>query len=282
MIDFSLQKTLSSAEGQLELDVKARLEKGQFISLYGISGAGKTSLLRMLAGLMKPDSGFIAVNGTVWFDGTAKIDIAPQQRQIGFVFQDYALFPNMNVRENISFGLGKNDPRHIVDELLELTGLTRLAAGKVHALSGGQQQRVALARAIARRPSILLLDEPLSAVDNAMRLQLQDTLAEIHRRFALTTILVSHNENEIIRLSDTVIELEQGRFQRQATPTEFFLQRDGASLLTGKVVSVEDNGNLVILLDNRMLRIDRAGQDLRIDDRVVLDCNGGAPVVRKL
>jgi molybdate transport system ATP-binding protein len=121
MIDFSLQKTLSSAEGRLELDVNARLEKGQFISLYGVSGAGKTSLLRMLAGLMKPDSGFITVNGTVWFDAARKIDIAPQHRQIGFVFQDYALFPNMNVRENVSFGLNRNDPRHIVDELLEVS-----------------------------------------------------------------------------------------------------------------------------------------------------------------
>lgn len=282
MIDFSLRKTLTSAEGRLELDVNARLEKGQFISLYGISGAGKTSLLRMLAGLMKPDSGFITVNGTVWFDGAKKIDIAPQHRQIGFVFQDYALFPNMNVRENISFGLKKNDPQHIVDELLELTGLTRLAAGKVHSLSGGQQQRVALARAIARRPSILLLDEPLSAVDNAMRLQLQGTLSEIHKRFALTTILVSHNENEIIRLSDTVIELEQGRFQQQATPTAFFLKRDGPSVLTGNVVSIEENGSLVILLDNRMLRVDSAGQRFNIDDRVELTCNGSVPSIRKL
>lgn len=281
MIDFSLQKTLSSAEGRLKLDVNARLEKGQFISLYGISGSGKTSLLRMLAGLMKPDSGFITVNGTVWFDAAKKIDIAPQHRQIGFVFQDYALFPNMNVRENVSFGLGRNDPRHIVDELLELTGLTRLAGGKVHALSGGQQQRVALARAIARRPSILLLDEPLSAVDNAMRVQLQDTLSEIHQRFALTTILVSHNENEIIRLSDTVIRLEQGRFQQTARPVEFFRERYGASVLTGNVVSVEENGSLVILLDNRMLRVHSAGQAFNIDDRVVLDCSKGVPLLRK-
>jgi len=282
MIDFSLQKTLSSAEGRLELDVKARLEKGQFISLYGVSGSGKTSLLRMLAGLMKPDNGAIIVNGTVWFDAAKKINIDPQHRQIGFVFQDYALFPNMSVRENIAFGLNRNDPRHIVDELLELTGLTKLAGGKVQSLSGGQQQRVALARAIARRPSILLLDEPLSAVDNAMRVQLQGTLAEIHRRFALTTILVSHNEDEIIRLSDTVFQLEQGRFQQRAAPTEFFLKRQDASVLTGNVVSVEANGSVVILLDNRMLRVDTAGQAFNIHDRVVLDFDNGAPSIRKL
>lgn len=282
MIDFSLRKTLKSAEGRLELELNAKVENGQFISLYGISGSGKTSLLRMLAGLMKPDSGFITVNGASWFDAEKKIDIAAQHRQIGFVFQDYALFPNMSVRENIAFGLGRKDPRHIVDELLELTGLTKLAGGKVQSLSGGQQQRVALARAIARRPSILLLDEPLSAVDNAMRVQLQDTLSEIHKRFALTTILVSHNEDEIIRLSDTVFQLDQGRFQQAATPAEFFLKRHDASMLTGNVVSVEENGSLVILLDNRMLRVGSSGQNFNIDDKVVLHCIDGIPSIRKL
>ncbi|WP_298737466.1 ATP-binding cassette domain-containing protein [uncultured Chitinophaga sp.] len=281
MINFALQKTLSSADGPLQLDVQARFEKGQFISLYGVSGAGKTSLLRMLAGLMKPDSGVITVNGTVWYDAAGKIDLAPQHRQIGFVFQDYALFPNMNVRENIAYGLRKRDPQHMVDELLELTGLSRLAAAKVHALSGGQQQRVALARAIARQPSVLLLDEPLSAVDNAMRMQLQDTLAEIHQRFALTTILVSHNENEIVRLSDVVIELEQGRFQRQAKPADFFVKKDEGAVLTGRVVAVEDNGELVILLDNRMLRV-AGGEGLKVDDRIALERHGGVPSVRKL
>jgi molybdate transport system ATP-binding protein len=115
-----------------------------------------------------------------------------------------------------------------------------------------------------------------------MRMQLQGTLAEIHRRFALTTILVSHNEDEIIRLSDTVFQLEQGRFQQQAAPAEFFLQRDNAAVLTGNVVSVEANGSVVILLDKRMLKVDVAGQAFKIDDRVVLDCNNGTPLIRKL
>ena len=115
-----------------------------------------------------------------------------------------------------------------------------------------------------------------------MRVQLQGTLAEIHRRFALTTILVSHNEDEIIRLSDTVFQLEQGRFQQQAAPTEFFLNRQDAAVLTGNVVSVEANGSVVILLDNRMLRVDTAGEPFNIDDRVVLNCNNGVTTIRKL
>src|SRR5689334_23790854 len=164
MIDFALQKKLHTADGEMYLQIKVQIESGKFVSLYGSSGAGKTSVLRMLAGFMKPDSGCIKMNDVVWFDASKRINVQPQQRSIGFVFQDYALFPNMNVRENIVFALNKNDSTAIVDELLEVTGLTNLAARKIQALSGGQQQRVALARAIAKKPAILLLDEPLAAI----------------------------------------------------------------------------------------------------------------------
>ncbi len=132
---------------------------------------------------MKPDDGSIKMNEVVWFDTSKKINLEPQQRKTGFVFQDYALFPNMNVRENIAFALNKHDPVTIVDELLELTGLSMLASRKIQTLSGGQKQRVALARAIAKKPLLLLLDEPLSAIDNTMRLQLQTAYGSPHRRF---------------------------------------------------------------------------------------------------
>jgi len=272
MIDFSLQKTLHTAEGEMQLRVSAKIESGQFIGLYGASGAGKTSILRMLAGFMKPDNGFIKVNDAVWFDASEKNNLEPQQRKIGFVFQDYALFPNMNVRENIAFALSKNESKNIVDELLEVTGLTNLAARKIQALSGGQQQRVALARAIAKRPSILLLDEPLSAIDNAMRLQLQDTLREIHKRYALTTILVSHNANEIIRLADIVIHLEQGRFQQQTTPALFFRNGNDASALTGNIISIDENGYAVVLIENRMVSLPAAREKFNINDKVEITC----------
>jgi len=273
MISFSLQKVLHTAEGEIQLQVNARVEKGTFISLYGASGAGKTSILRMLAGFMKPDNGFINVNNTVWFDASRKRDLAPQQRKIGFVFQDYALFPNMNVRENISFALEKNEPHNIVDELLEVTGLTNLAARKIQTLSGGQQQRVALARAIAKKPSILLLDEPLSAIDNIMREQLQDTLKAIHQRYALTTILVSHNAREIIKLSDLVIHLEQGRFQQQTTPALFFQNGKDASKITGNIVSIDENDNAVVLIENRLVSLPAAGEKFTVNDSVEITCS---------
>jgi molybdate transport system ATP-binding protein len=272
MIEFSLQKNLHTAEGEMQLNVQARIERGQFVSLYGASGAGKTSILRMLAGFMKPDNGFIKVNNAVWYDAAHKSHLEPQQRRIGFVFQDYALFPNMNVRENISFALGKNESTNIVDELLEVTGLTNLAARKIQALSGGQQQRVALARAIANKPAILLLDEPLSAIDTVMRAQLQDTLREIHKRYSLTTILVSHNADEIIKLSDVVMQLEQGRFTQQTTPTVFFRNGNVASTLTGSIVSFDENGHAVVLIDNRMLHLP-VDAKFKINDKVEISCN---------
>ncbi|MBO9201867.1 MULTISPECIES: ABC transporter ATP-binding protein [Niastella] len=281
MINFSLQKNLHTAEGEIQLNVSARIESGKFVSLYGASGVGKTSILRMLAGFMKPDNGYINVNNSVWYHASAKKHIEPQQRKIGFVFQDYALFPNMNVRENIRFALGKNESPAIVDELLELTGLINLAARKIQTLSGGQQQRVALARAIAKRPAILLLDEPLSAIDNEMRVYLQDTLKEIHRRFALTTILVSHNANEIIKLSDTVIHLEQGRFQQQTTPARFFQNGNEAAKITGNIISIEENGNAVVLIENRLVSVPAAGEKLNPDDKVDITCSNMRAAVSK-
>ena len=280
MIEFSLNKTLHTAEGEMQLNVSARIESGKFVSLYGASGSGKTSLLRMLAGFMKPENGYIKVNEAVWFDAAKKINTEPQHRKIGFVFQDYALFPNMNVRENISFALKKNESKEIVDELLELSGLSNLANRKIQALSGGQQQRVALARAIVKKPAVLLLDEPLSAVDSGMRAQLQGTLAEMHKRFGLTTILVSHNSDEIVKLSDTVFHLENGKFQQQAAPAAFFLNSSTPGTLTGTIVAFEDNGNAVVLIDDRMIRIDASMKKLRINDKVEITCDPAGVSVR--
>src|SRR6478735_2983916 len=265
MIDFALQKKLHTADGEMQLQMNVQIESGRFVSLYGSSGAGKTSVLRMLAGFMKPDAGFIKINDVVWFDAQKRIDIEPQQRKTGFVFQDYALFPNMNVRENIAFALGKREPATIVDELLELTGLSMLAQRKIQTLSGGQKQRVALARAIAKKPSLLLLDEPLSAIDSIMRAQLQTTLLQVHKRFGLTTILVSHDMEEIIKLSDAVIHLEQGMVQQNTAPAAFFMKRsNNAAALTGNIVSIDNNGTAgftVVLLNNRIMKINITEHD---------------------
>jgi molybdate transport system ATP-binding protein len=237
MIQLSLQKHLHTADGDLLLHLDLTLKKGEFISLYGASGVGKTSILRMLAGFMSPDNGSINVGGSSWFDRDRKINVSPQRRNVGIVFQDYALFPNMNVRENIAFALKKQDPPGIVDELLEVTGLTKLALRKPQCLSGGQKQRVALARAIAQRPALLLLDEPLSAIDRELRRALQETLQEVHRRYHLTTVMVSHDVEEIVKLSDKVVHVENGKCIEYSSPAAFF------DLQKGNVVDVRQDGD---------------------------------------
>ncbi len=287
MIHFALQKKLHTADGEMQLQVDAGFESGEFISLYGSSGAGKTSVLRMLGGLMKPGDGKIIMNDVVWFDAKRKINIAAQKRKIGFVFQDYALFPNMNVYENIAFALNKNESKNIVDELLELTGLSALSQRKIETLSGGQKQRVALARAIAKKPLLLLLDEPLSAIDNTMRTQLQTTLLEVHKRFALTTILVSHDMDEIIKLSDKIIHLEHGKIEQNTKPATFFMNSFDTSTLTGNIVSVEENGTqtfTIVLLNNRMMKINSTEHDVNfnVGEKVEIVYKNAMPVIRKL
>lgn len=287
MIDINLEKKLHTADGDMSLQVSMQFKNGEFASLYGASGAGKTSVLRMLAGFMKPDNGMIKVDDNVWFDASKGINVQPQQRRIGFVFQDYALFPNMNVRENIAFAINKNDNKDFVNELLELTGLSMLSQRKVETLSGGQKQRVALARALATKPLLLLLDEPLSAIDNIMRAELQTILLEIHRRFCLTTILVSHDMDEIMKLSDSITHLEHGTIKQTTIPAAFFLKSDNAEELTGNIVSVDQNeiqAKLVILLNNRLIKMNATEHDVNfsVGDKVKIDYKGAVPVIRKL
>ncbi len=289
MTHFSLQKKLHAADGALTLDVNCEIEEGAFISLYGPSGAGKTSLLRMLAGFMRPDEGFIKVNDEVWFDSKNKIDLVSQKRVVGFVFQDYALFPNMNVEENIMYALGKNDSKSIIEELLELTALTGLRNKKIQKLSGGQQQRVALARALARKPKLLLLDEPLSAIDNEMRSNLQQTLLSIHSHYKVTAIIVSHDINEIVKLSSKTIHLKNGTIQQYAPPHEIFLNKFAeTNSLKGIFLSAQKSGinyEALILTDEQVIKINCSEQDaknLQKGDEIEVSFKGAPAFLRKL
>ncbi len=223
MIFLDFEKQLHSVQGNFTLQVCCELTPQNLITFFGKSGAGKTTILRILAGLDSPDSGVIQVNDEIWYDACAKINLPPQKRRIGFVFQDYALFPNMSVEENLSFSLPKNADKSRVESLLEITELGALRKFKPNMLSGGQQQRVALARALVRNPQILLLDEPFSALDSAMSRKLQEELLRIHQHFKLTTFLVSHNFSEVFFLSNFVVHLELGKIDKQGTPDEVFL-----------------------------------------------------------
>ena len=286
---FSLQKKLHTAAGFITLDVTCEIEDGSFISLYGPSGAGKTSLLRMLAGFMKPDTGLITVKDEVWFDSEKKINVLPQQRLAGFVFQDYALFPNMNVEENISFALSKNESRRMVDDLLEVTGLTGLRHKKIQMLSGGQQQRVALARALARKPKLLLLDEPLSEIDNEMRSRLQETLLNIHSLYDVTAIIVSHDISEIIKLTSKTIHLEHGTMKQYFSPTKIFLnESNGLSSFEGIFLSADKNETgyiILVLAGNQLIKIIGTENDcktLQKGDRILISFKEATAFLCKL
>ncbi|MBS1605868.1 MAG: ATP-binding cassette domain-containing protein [Bacteroidetes bacterium] len=264
-LHFQATKILHTASGKQLLDISFQLKKGSLLALYGPSGAGKTTILRILAGLTEPDTGYIKMDDELWLDtghtsasltieqrraATTRPSGAPirsrstmlptQSRSIGFVFQDFALFPHMTVRQQLEFALPATADRQTIDELLEMMELQELQHRKPALLSGGQQQRTALARAIARRPALLLLDEPLSAVDDEMRFKLQDFIGKAHRFYGLTTILVSHYLPEIFRLSDEVIVLENGKTQRQGPPTRVFLEEKISSKFrtTGEIVDI--------------------------------------------
>jgi molybdate transport system ATP-binding protein len=221
LIHIDIKKTLLSSEGVITLEVNTNIHTGTFTALFGPSGAGKTTLVRIIAGLTKPDAGIIRFGDEVWFDSKRKIDVSVQKRRIGMMFQEYALFPNMTVEQNIQFAQNGKEGSY-TKRLLDILQLAEFAKYKPQHLSGGQKQRVALARAISRKPRLLLLDEPLSALDSAMRISLQDEIAKVHRLSESTTIMVSHDINEVLRLSDNVVYLEKGRIIKGGNPQNIF------------------------------------------------------------
>ena len=201
--------------------VDLSFNKGEFVSLLGPSGCGKTTILRMIAGFESPNSGTITVEGT---DLTS---LKPNQRQIGMVFQAYALFPNMNVADNIGFGLKiarmpKPEREARVEEMLKLIGLSGYGKRFPFELSGGQQQRVALARALAPSPRMLLLDEPLSALDAKIRVSLREQIREIQRELGITTVFVTHDQEEALSISDRIVVLSEGSVEQFGTPFEVY------------------------------------------------------------
>lgn len=209
-------------------------------TLFGPSGCGKTTVLRCLAGLERPNEGLIRAAGTVWFDSHQKICLTPQQRDIGFLFQDYALFPHLSVAENIAFGLNEHsryERSQRVAEMVRLFDLHGLEQRRTHQISGGQQQRVALARVLVRRPRLLLLDEPLSALDATLREQLRTELRRQLSHFQIPVIVVTHDRVEAIALSDQLVIMEAGRI-RQSGPVEQVITRP-MDLSVARVVGVE-------------------------------------------
>lgn len=290
MIRLSLEKKLKAPSGEMDLSVQLSIPKESFVCIYGKSGAGKTTLFRILSGLMQPDSGSITMNDETWLDTQNNINLKPQKRRVGFVFQDYALFPNMTVQENLNYALHKGQSSEVVEELIELMELGSLADRKPETLSGGQKQRVALARALVQKPEILLLDEPLSALDHEMRIKLQQYILKVHRQYRLTTLLISHDVSEILRMADILYHLDEGKIIRQGKPVEVFTRKEisGKLQLTGEVVSVEHQDFICIvtvLVGNELVRVVTVQEDqhpLQPGDKVLIASKAFNPIVKKI
>ncbi|MBS1863071.1 MAG: ABC transporter ATP-binding protein [Actinobacteria bacterium] len=241
--------------------VSAALSVGaETVALVGPSGAGKTTVLRAIAGLARPSRGHIKLDGWPWFDAEADVSLAPEERSVGLVFQDYALFPHLSVRKNVAFGAGSDRAR--VDEMLERLQISRLAREKPGTLSGGERQRVALARALARRPRVLLLDEPLSALDAHTRAEIKIQLRELLADLALPAIFISHDFRDAVALADRAAVMVSGAI-RQVGPVEDLARRPTdafVAALTGnnvlRAIATPDGvGSTLTLQDGRRVRV---------------------------
>jgi molybdate transport system ATP-binding protein len=250
-----LQAELTARVGALELDLRLTAVAGETLALAGPSGAGKTSILRAIAGLLRDVRGRVTCAGECWLDTGAGIDLPPEQRRCGYLFQDYALFPHLSAWRNVAYGLPREGRRERALELLGRFGLDQRADARPRHLSGGERQRVALARALARQPHVLLLDEPLSALDSRTRAHASRELAAALDERGVPALLVTHDFAEAALLGDRVAVVDSGRVVQQGSPRElaaapasaFVADFTGAVVLTGEAARGHDGLTLIRL-----------------------------------
>ena len=288
MIDINIKKHLHGTRGDMSLDVKIKIKQGDFIALTGVSGSGKTTLLRVIAGLETIDEGRIAVHNQVWADSSNKKLFTPiQKRNIGYLFQDYALFPNMTVLKNLTFV--KNDIK-LAYKLLDMVNLRELENRMPSSLSGGQKQRIALCRALMNQPKLLLLDEPLSALDLSMRKKLQEDIKRFHDEFDMTTIMVSHDPSEIYKLSSRVLLLEDGQIIKDGKAKDVLLKTRGSQKFSfeGELLEIykADILNIAIVsIAEQLVKVvldSSQASELKVGDLVFISTKAFSPTIKKI
>lgn len=261
----NLKKSFTAGEAVLS-GISLTIEKGEFVTLLGASGCGKTTTLRIIAGLEQPDE------GSVWLEGQNVTDLEPNQRDVNTVFQNYALFPHMNVADNIGYGLKirkvpKAEIREKVKKMLELVQLESFEKRKPSELSGGQRQRVAIARALANNPRVLLLDEPLGALDLQLRRTMQLELKRLQKKLGITFIYITHDQEEAINMSDRIVVMNRGRFEQIGTPDKIYNHPKtsyvatfvgNANILKGSLVGME--GTVALRRENVLIEEKEKGK----------------------
>ena len=284
MISLSIKKELHGSNGVMNLDINLSLQNGEFVALSGVSGSGKTTLLRVLAGLEEA-FGEIIVDGEIWLNENIKKPI--QKRDIGFVFQDYALFPNLSVLDNLLYVKKDKD---LAKKLLRLTDLYELKNRYPDSLSGGQKQRVSLCRALMKRPKILLMDEPLSALDTHMRVKLQDEILALHKEFGTTTIMVSHDPSEMYKLASRVLVLKDGKIIDDGLPKDILLKTQGSQKFSFEgvlldIIKVDVINIAIVAIGQQIVEVvlshDEA-RKLQIGQKVNVSTKAFTPIIKTL
>ncbi len=284
MVEVKLSKKLFS----FELNIDLHIDKGSFVSIFGPSGAGKTTILRLIAGLEKPDFGYIKVDNEIWYSSEDNINLPTRLRKIGFVFQDYALFENMSVGKNIEFALESKSDSKLVDELLELVQLKEYKNQKISILSGGQKQRLALIRALARKPKLLLLDEPMSALDLSLRVSLQDELLLLQKKFNTTALMVSHEVSEVAKLSNYIYIVKDGKILKHGKTQKIFGIDENNVNIIGTVIEKKAGdiiGKVKVLIGVSLIYLPISKEllnTLSVGDKVLITINAFKSTISKV
>ena len=282
MIKIDIKKELHGSNGKMNLDVNLEIKDGEFLALAGLSGSGKTTLLRILAGLEEAN-GTINIDNNFWLNN--KFCLPSQKREIGFVFQDYALFPNFSVIDNLLYVKKDKD---LANHLLKITELEELKNRMPQTLSGGQKQRVSLCRALMNRPKLLLMDEPLSALDPQMRTKLQNEILTLHKEFNTTTIMVSHDPSEIYRLANRIVVLNHGQIINDGTPKDILLKTKGSQKFSFEgelldIIKVDVIHIAIVAIGQQLVEVVVSKEEvknLKIGQKVSLSTKAFSPTIQ--
>ena len=282
MINIDIKKELHGSNGKMNLDVNLEIKNGEFLALAGLSGSGKTTLLRILAGLEEAN-GTINIDNNFWLND--KFCLPSQKREIGFVFQDYALFPNFSVIDNLLYVKKDKD---LANHLLKITELEELKNRMPQTLSGGQKQRVSLCRALMNRPKLLLMDEPLSALDPKMRTKLQNEILTLHKEFNTTTIMVSHDPSEIYRLANRIVVLNHGQIINDGTLKDILLKTKGSQKFSFEgelldIVKVDVIHIAIVAIGQQLVEVVVSKEEvknLKIGQKVSLSTKAFSPTIQ--